>query len=293
MSGTWSGRNRNRGHRGPRHHNQPTLSSVARETAASLPADSPVLAMFKQAATILNERQDRHERLVKLSRDVTIESKRIIFLLHSAITQESAIKAVGEAKERLQKLVIGPIKSIGLELENAPAYLHSRAVTAGFQEFIEALSLCSVIETKDVITYTEVQKQLTYVVKNPEEEEERTVVTLLPRVDYMLGLADLTGELMRRAINSISSGDSEDCFHSCQIVRDLFTGYLGLFGISKELGRKMSTTRANVAKVEQAVYALRVRGGEAPPTLLLLAPPHHEWEKDNTSTLSDDEGFYI
>lgn len=67
-------------------HSHTTLSHVAKETATSLPADSPVLAMFKDAALKLNDRQDRHERLVKLSRDITIESKRIIFLLHSVIT---------------------------------------------------------------------------------------------------------------------------------------------------------------------------------------------------------------
>lgn len=32
----------------------------------------------------LVEKQDRHERIVKLSRDITIESKRIIFLLHNS-----------------------------------------------------------------------------------------------------------------------------------------------------------------------------------------------------------------
>lgn len=51
----------------------------------ALPADSPVLQMFKSAFVQLNNRHDRHERLVKLSRDITIESKRIIFQLHSAI----------------------------------------------------------------------------------------------------------------------------------------------------------------------------------------------------------------
>lgn len=67
-------------------HGHTTLSKVAKEATISLPADSPVLAMFKSAALKLNNRQDRHERLVKLSRDITIESKRIIFLLHSAMT---------------------------------------------------------------------------------------------------------------------------------------------------------------------------------------------------------------
>ncbi|XP_068618461.1 translin-associated protein X [Battus philenor] len=270
-----------------RRHNHHTLSSVAKETVVSLASDSPVLAMFKAAALKLNERQDLHERLVKLSRDITIESKRIIFLLHSAITKETCEKAVTEANERLQKLTKGPIKTIGLELEKVPAYLHSRAVTAGFQEFIEARTLCSLIESQSIITWSAVQEELTYAVQ-VENDAERIVVTMLTQNDYMLGIADLTGELMRRAINSISSGDSEECFNCCQNVRELYTGYLGVTGCSRDLMKKLNTTRRNVEKVEAAVYALRVRGGEAPPALLAAAPP--SW--DSAPTHSDDEGFY-
>lgn len=278
-----SGRGRHRG----RHHQHHTLSSVAKEAVASFPANSPVLAMFRQAATKLTERQDRHERLVKLSRDITIESKRIIFLLHSVITKDTAEKTMIEANERLQKLLKGPIKNIGLELENSPAYLHSRAVTAGFQEYVEARTLYSLMEKKELIQWAEVQKEFQHTI-NTEADEEKTITTLIPHSDYMLGVADLTGELMRRTINCISSGDSDECFHACQVVRDLYTGYLGLFGVGKELARKMSTTRMNVSKVEGAVYALRVRGGEAPPPLLLPPPMPTEWENHH----SDDEGFY-
>ncbi|XP_026763257.2 translin-associated protein X [Galleria mellonella] len=283
---------RGRFHRGNRNKNQQTLSSVARETAASLAPDSPVLAMFRSAAIKLNDRQDRHERLVKLSRDITMESKRIIFLLHSAITEEATKKAVEDANERLQKLISGPLKSIGLELENSPAYLHTRAVTAGFQEFIEARTLCSLMEKKVIIPYKEVQTELSYNVKEEIDgnEIERSVITKMPQTDYMLGIADLTGELMRRAINTIASGDSAECIYVCQVVRELYTGYLGLFGMGKELGRKMNVTRANVAKVEAAVYALHVRGGEAPSTLIVPPPAlQQDWENNH---LSDDEGYY-
>lgn len=284
-----SGRGRNRRGNRSHHHNQNhTLSSVAKETAESLPADSPVLALFKATAQKLTERQDRHERLVKLSRDITIESKRIIFLLHSSMTKESAEKVLQEAKERIQKLIQGPLKSIGLELEHSPPHLHGRAVTAGFQEFIEAWTFFTLMEQKQIISWKDVQSQLTYKVAAKDSEEERTVVTMLTYNDYMLGIADLTGELMRKAINSISSGDSEDCFYACQVVRDLYTGYCGLFGGGRELGRKSSTTRASVAKVEAAVYALTVRGGEAPAPLLLPAPPPDHWERDR----DEDEGFY-
>ncbi|KAJ8713217.1 hypothetical protein PYW07_013587 [Mythimna separata] len=275
-----------RGNRKSGNNSGTTLASVARETATSLPADSPVLAIFKEAAYKLNERQDRHERLVKLSRDVTIESKRIIFLLHSPITKDSSENTLTEAKDRIQKLINGPIRSIGLELEFSPAHLHSRAVTAGFQEYIEARTLLSLMADKRIITYPECQKELDYFIAD--DDYQRPLVTMLPESDYMLGLADLTGELMRKAINSISSGDSEECFQACDVVRHLYTGYLGITG-SRLLVRKLSTTRANVHKAEMAAYALRVRGGEAPAPLL-LAPGPADWETPRD--LSDDEGYY-
>lgn len=44
--------------------------------------DSDVVKLFKQYATKLDDKQDRYERIVHISRDITIESKRVIFLLH-------------------------------------------------------------------------------------------------------------------------------------------------------------------------------------------------------------------
>ena len=44
--------------------------------------EDPVQVMFGEISGYLDSRHDRRERLVKLSRDITIESKRIIFCLH-------------------------------------------------------------------------------------------------------------------------------------------------------------------------------------------------------------------
>ncbi|XP_037294779.1 translin-associated protein X-like [Manduca sexta] len=278
-------------YRANRHRNQHTISAVAKNTASSVSPDSPILLMFKDIAKRLNERQDRHERLYKLSRDITIESKRIIFQIHSAVTKDAITTAVSEAEERLTKLIQGPIKGIALELENSPAHLHSRAVTAGFQEYIEARTFCSLMGQNKIITYPEVQNEFEYKVEN-DEGEERKVVTMLPHLDYFLGLADLTGELMRRAINCISSGDSEECFTLCQLLRDLYTSFIGLIGMGRDLGHKVNTMRQSVTKVELAVYALRIRGGEAPPQLLLAGHPQSGPDWDTVGNNSDDEGFY-
>lgn len=54
----------------------------AENTSDSTPT-SVVIQLFKNFASELEEKQDRHERLVKISRDITVESKRLIFFLHS------------------------------------------------------------------------------------------------------------------------------------------------------------------------------------------------------------------
>lgn len=287
-------RDGHRGWRGPRKNHSAGLASTARETALSLPADSPVLTLFRDASVKLKDRHDRHERIVKLSRDITIESKRIIFLLHSGIKPEEKEKNISEAATRLNQLITGPIKNAGVELQNSSRYLHAKAISPGLQEFIEAKTFQHLLEHGVLTTCGKVQNEFTYSIKqksDAESEESDVIVeTLLPMTDFLLGIADLTGELMRRAINSISSGDSEECFVSCQIVRDLYTGFLSISGGGRELIRKMSMIRGNVSKVEAAVYALRVRGGEAPPALLLpVAPPSMSAGDDGNDS---DEGYF-
>lgn len=98
-------------------------------------------------------------------------------------------------------------------------------MTAGLQEYIEARTLYSITSTGTILSYAEAQKELEYVVT--EKEESRTVVTLLPHTDYMLGVADLTGELMRRAINSIADNNPDYVHQASNIVKDLYTGFLG------------------------------------------------------------------
>lgn len=45
--------------------------------------NNPIIQSFRGYALELTDKQDRNERIVKISRDITIESKRIIFLLHN------------------------------------------------------------------------------------------------------------------------------------------------------------------------------------------------------------------
>lgn len=53
------------------------------KNSADVPENaSPTVLLFKSYQVELDAKYDKYERLIKKSRDLTIESKRIIFLLH-------------------------------------------------------------------------------------------------------------------------------------------------------------------------------------------------------------------
>lgn len=70
--------NRFRGNRNNFNKSQQRKPDVASDD------DSPVVKAFRGYAQELDDKHDRYERILKQSRDITIESKRLIFLLHTA-----------------------------------------------------------------------------------------------------------------------------------------------------------------------------------------------------------------
>uniref|UniRef100_A0A8D8M037 Translin-associated protein X n=1 Tax=Cacopsylla melanoneura TaxID=428564 RepID=A0A8D8M037_9HEMI len=92
--------------------------------------NNPVVQEFRKYAVIMNAKQDKYERLVKISRDITIESKRVIFLLHSLLRSDTQ-KVLEEAETRLNALMQTQFKAIKAELKGEDLYQYLRAFSAG------------------------------------------------------------------------------------------------------------------------------------------------------------------
>lgn len=90
----------------------------------------------------------------------------------------------------------------------------------------------------------------------------------VPPVEYMLGIADLTGELMRSAINAIGQGQLVEPYRICGFMRCIHEAFVSYGNSSRELNRKMSTLKQSLGKVETACYTLQVRGSEVPKHML-------------------------
>lgn len=125
-------------------------------------------------------------------------------------------------------------------------------------------------DTMDIDTTTPNQN-------NTNEPPPPQTIDLTPE-DYLLGVFDMTGELMRFAITSIAtSGSLPTSTSTSQAQRtpltDLqsFRRLLSMFdygeragGFARDSSKKLEVTLQSVEKVERAMYGLVVRGSERP-----------------------------
>jgi predicted translin family RNA/ssDNA-binding protein len=77
--------------------------------------------------------------------------------------------------------------------------------------------------------------------------------------EYLLSLTDVTEELSRLAMNSVTLGDVELTVRISQFIKDLFAGFQLLNLKNDILRRKVDGVKYHVKKVEDVIYDLSLR----------------------------------
>lgn len=235
-------------------------SCVDIDTSCLSPQALEIQTLFQQYQSELDCSHDKRERLVKLSRDITIQSKRIIFLLHRALPLTDKSSVLSEAESKLQE-VAKLLHKVAEELVNEDPTRYKGAYSIGVQEFIEALSFYHYWKEGTLLSYRSAQHYMTFY-----HDSENPLVLFLNPFDYLLGVADLTGELMRVTINSVGTGLWDTPPIVVKFIREVYTGVIALnhFSISKEFLKKLEMILNNLLKIEQGWYALKIRGSDTP-----------------------------
>ncbi|XP_043792947.1 translin-associated protein X [Apis laboriosa] len=253
-----------------------------KEIVESTNENSFVLQQFRAYASELDDKHDRFERIVKTGRDITIESKRIIFLLHTIDKKSKQESVLCEADLRLQNVAQNHFKAISRELENQDPYLYLKAYRNGLEEYIEAVTFYQYLSSGNMKSWLELGKALTYT----SSEKSKSIQILITPFEYILGISDLTGELMRQCINNLATGDSASCYETCNFVRNMYKGFLGCISISnKEINRKLCTLKQSLHKMENVCYTIKIRGSEIPKHILV--------DVATEEYIESDEGYQV
>ncbi|KAK0456355.1 Translin [Armillaria borealis] len=231
---------------------------------------STTTTIFDAFRQDLDEHNDRRERLIKASRDVTNISKKAIFLLHRIVLEDApasegltpALRAAKRGNENLRQVqqIYANMKG---ELVGDRFWRYQHQVSPGLQEYIEALSFSHFLEHGTLITFDQVQRTLC--------DSEGAPYFPLTISDYMLGLSDLTGELMRYSISGLTKrGGRLQAMDTLGFVRNCKADFEGFTPYVRFLSKKQSVTAQSLQKIEDAVYAIVVRSSEydLPPEML-------------------------
>ncbi|KAI9511802.1 Translin [Russula earlei] len=219
-----------------------------------------ISSAFEAFREQLDEHYDRRERLIKVNRDVSAASKKVIFLLQRILNEPSdddralSLRAATEARNKLAE-VHAMLRRTAHELVGPDFWRYAHCISSGLQEYIEALSFVHYVEYGGLVSYERAQANLCDDTGHP--------LFPLPLSDYVLGICDLTGELMRLAISSISKPNG--FMKASQIslfVRGCKADFETLTPYVDDLHKKQVVTTQSLRKVEEAAYAIAIRSSE-------------------------------
>uniref|UniRef100_A0A6M2FA67 Translin-associated protein X n=1 Tax=Populus davidiana TaxID=266767 RepID=A0A6M2FA67_9ROSI len=260
-----------------------TMSSTSESSS------SPFKDAFGNYANYLNNLNEKRERVVKASRDITMNSKKVIFQVHR-ISKDNRDEVLDKAEKDLAAVTEQYMLKLVKELQGTDFWKLRRAYSPGVvyfslsllrpdvqycisslclvslqvQEYVEAATFCKFCRTGTLLNLDEINATL---LPLSEPSVEPLQINVL---DYLLGLADLTGEMMRLAIGRISDGELEYAKKICQFVRDIYrelTLIVPYMDDSSDMKTKMDTMLQSVVKIENACYGVHVRGSEYTPLL--------------------------
>ncbi len=166
-------------------------------------------------------------QIISLANVVLHDSKRAIFSLHRGDD-----KKAGEGLSEIEKILTKLDKQFGFTRLNQEG-----AYRAAVEEYVEAKTFYLVLHGEKIDDFKNVK---------------------LGYESYLGGLCDLTGELVRRAVNRAAAGHADEV-SGIKTIIDAIMAELVEFDITGYLRTKYDQARGNLRKIEQISYEIKIR----------------------------------
>jgi len=166
----------------------------------------------------------RRDTMLQKCHEAIRFSKRVIYAVHR---DDSKVESL--ARQLIDK--IRDLRTRG-ELQFSPTY------KVAMQEYVEAIVFFEFIKKNKIPT----QKEL-----------------FVSAPDYLAGLCDLTGELMRKANYFAINRKAKDVIRTKELVDKIYEQFLLLDIRDQELRRKFDSVKYNLQKVEDLALRIQFR----------------------------------
>ncbi|MFH1399134.1 MAG: hypothetical protein ABIG95_03405 [Candidatus Woesearchaeota archaeon] len=176
-----------------------------------------------------NEFEMLREQLIRKSRDILKSSKQLIYALHredntSAKTHLATIK---QDYSQLQKIALGNILLVS-----------EGSYKIAAQEYVEAVCYYGYVVDRKIHSAAQLKVTPSH---------------------YLLGLFDLTGELVRKAINDAIKGDPSSAVEIRGFVEQIYGQMIKFDFRESELRRNFDRVKHDIKRLDDLVLSLKLK----------------------------------
>jgi predicted translin family RNA/ssDNA-binding protein len=183
---------------------------------------------FEEMRKEIEEYDEHREALIKETRDIIKLSKQIIYSIHRN-ELKIAEKNIDIIKKRINELAKKVKKDPKLDIGS---------FKAAVQEYVEAVCYYYYVKSKKLPTRKELNIGSEY---------------------YLLGICDLTGELVRNAVNSGIKGETNKAIDIKEFVEQIYDELMQFDFRNSELRKKVDQVKWDLKKLDDVVFSLKIK----------------------------------
>ena len=181
---------------------------------------------FRKIREEMHSLDMKREEVIQLSREIISISKQIIYAAQRNDMQEAkaSIKKIKDKVKKLKKINITADTNIN---------------SVAFQEYVEAMAFYEFVKNNKIPT---------------------RISLGVSAENYLSGLCDLTGELVRKAIYDVIHKRFDEATNIKELVHDIYGEFLKLHLRNGELRKKADSIKWNLKKLEEVMYDISMKG---------------------------------
>ncbi len=183
-------------------------------------------ADFSKIREEMHSLDSKREEIIQLSREIINISKQVIYAAqrNDLKEAENAIRLIKSKVKKLKKINISADTNIN---------------SVAFQEYVEAVSFYEFVRNKKIPAKASLG---------------------VSAEDYLSGICDLTGELVRKAIYDVIHKKFDEAERIKELVHDIYGEFLKLHLRNGELRKKSDSIKYNLKKLEEVMYDISLKG---------------------------------
>ena len=167
-------------------------------------------------------RSEMHKLDVK--REEIIQTSREVINISKQIIYAAQRNDLSEADSAIKKINIAIDANIN---------------SVAFQEYVEAIAFYEFVKNKKIPTRASLG---------------------VSAEEYLMGLCDLTGELVRKAVYDVIHKKFDEAARIKELVHDIYGEFLKLHLRNGELRKKSDSIKWNLKKLEEVMYDISMKG---------------------------------